>query len=68
MSTELPPVMGVTEVMALLGKSQATVLRMGRDGVLVGRKLGDGRNSSWAFLGESVQAYVDRLKEVEPAA
>jgi predicted DNA-binding transcriptional regulator AlpA len=59
----IPPVLGVTEVMELLGKSQTTVLRLARTGELVGRKLGDGRTASWAFTGESVAAYLDRRDE-----
>jgi Helix-turn-helix domain len=58
----LPPVLGVTEVMVILDKSQHTVLRLARSGELVGRKLGDGRTASWAFTGESVAAYLERIE------
>ena len=66
----LPPVLGVQEVMTLLGKSQRHVLRLANSGELVGRKVGaGGKTSAWAFTGESVGAYLDRLdsKEAESA-
>jgi len=61
----LPSILGVAEVVVLLGKSQHTVLRLANSGELVGRKLGTGRTASWAFTGESVAAYLDRLEEEE---
>ena len=63
----LPPVLGVTEVMAIMGKSQATVLRLARRGEIVGRKLGEGKTASWAFTGESVEEYLSRDLEAESA-
>lgn len=64
----LPPVLGVSEVMALLGVGQTTVLRLAHKGELVGRKLGEGRTASWAFTGESVAIYLDRLEQEDRSA
>ena len=64
MSNALPFVLGLSEVMTILGRSQTTVLRLAREGQIVGRKLGDGRTASWAFTGESVEAYLDRREDV----
>ena len=61
MRNDLPPILGVAEVMVLLEKSQATVLRLAREGEFVGRKLGEGKTASWAFTGESIGAYLRRL-------
>lgn len=61
MRNDLPPILGVAEVQRLLKKSQATVLRLAREGEFVGRKLGDGKTASWAFTGESVSAYLRRI-------
>jgi hypothetical protein len=64
----LPPVLGVSEVMTILGLGQTSVLRLARNGELVGRKLGEGRTASWAFTGESVQAYLERHQPEEATA
>lgn len=58
MSNELPSPLGLTEVMAILGRSQSYVLGLARTGQLEGRKLGEGRTASWAFTREAVQAYL----------
>lgn len=57
----LPMILGIAEVCVLLGKSQNSVLRLAREGIIRGRKLGDGKTASWAFLGEDVAAYLDQL-------
>ena len=63
----LPPVLGVSEVMVLMGRSQKYVLDLARSGEIVGRKLGDGKTASWAFTGESVEEYLARDPEAESA-
>ena len=60
MGDDLPDILGLSEVMYVLDKSQATVLRLARTGELTGRKIGPGKTAGWAFTREAVLDYMNR--------